>query len=92
MAMTTLGLEETPEKFPPKMRLSPGRVWALIILAVCVFGVSSILLLRVVPPPYTGLDYMIVGTLSVMAALLVIFLLLLKTNVGVSDLLKGRDS
>ena len=52
----------------------------LPVLAACVFTVSAALLLQVVPGPHLALDYMVVGTVSVMVALLVVFIVLMKTS------------
>ena len=38
------------------------------------------LLLRVVPPPFRPLDYFMIGTVSVMAAVLVVFLVGAKSS------------
>jgi hypothetical protein len=50
------------------------RLWILPFLAMCVFGVMVALLLRVVPGPHKELDYVVIGTVSIMVALLVVFL------------------
>lgn len=56
------------------MRQTPSeRLWPLPALALCVFGVMVALLLRVIPGPHTSLDYVVIGTVSVMVALLLVF-------------------
>jgi uncharacterized membrane protein HdeD (DUF308 family) len=82
MEMSILGLQTAPEESqqvvdPFRRTLSASRMIALIALALCVFGISAICLLQTVPGPYNGLDYMVIGTVSVMAGLLAIFVVLM---------------
>lgn len=63
------------------MQQSPKeRVWLLPVLALCVFGVITALLLRVVPGPHTELDYVVIGTVSIMIALLAVFIVWTKAG------------
>jgi hypothetical protein len=82
--MSFLRLEETP---PPPQDPSPAkkddvgiRYIAIVSFGACVFGITAIALLKVVPAPFKGLDYMVIGTMSVMAALLAVFLLVTQTS------------
>jgi len=61
------------------MQQTPSeRLWLLPALALCVFGVMVALLLRVVPGPHGELDYVVIGTVSVMVSLLLVFLVWMK--------------
>jgi len=81
--MSFLRLEETP---PPPQDPSPAkedvriRYIAIVSFGACVFGITAIALLKVIPAPFKGLDYMVIGTMSVMAALLAVFLLVTQTS------------
>jgi len=46
---------------------------ALAISASIAFAVFAVALIRVLPPPHTKADYLIVGTLATLAALITIF-------------------
>jgi hypothetical protein len=48
-------------------------------LFLCVFGIVAIALTKVFPAPLRELDYMIIGSLSVLAALLAVFVLINRT-------------
>jgi len=45
----------------------------LAISACLVFAIFAVSLLRVLPPPHGHADYLIVGTLSTLAALITVF-------------------
>jgi hypothetical protein len=66
--------------------LTRNRTWMLLLVAVCTFASVALVLLQVVPGPHKELDYMVIGTVSVMAALFVVFLVLIKTSFKSSDL------
>ena len=85
--MSFLRLNEQPEetKLPEEPAVSGGsgmvlRYATLAGLGLCIFGISVALLLRVVPPPLRELDYFMIGTVSVMAAVLLVFLVGAKTS------------
>jgi len=61
-----------PDGHPPTRSRIP-RPAALIGSACLVFAVFAIALIRVLPSPHTKADYLIVGTLSTLAALITIF-------------------
>ncbi len=84
--MSFLRLNEEPEErrapdesAQPERGMGPRYV-TLSGLGLCIFGVSVALLLRVVPPPFRPLDYFMIGTVSVMAAVLVVFLVGAKSS------------
>jgi hypothetical protein len=63
------------------MQQTPNeRLWLLPALALCVFGVTVAVLVRVVPGPHKELDYVVIGTVSIMVALLAVFLMWLKAG------------
>ncbi len=58
----------------------------ILILAVAiVFMVVSIILLRLVPGPHRPTDYLVIGGGATVACLLVLFLVLLSTNMQSPD-------
>jgi hypothetical protein len=56
-----------------------ARLLSLPALFLCVFGVSVMMLTRMVPGPLKELDYMVISTVSVMIGLLAVFLVVIKT-------------
>lgn len=49
-------------------------------IAVAVFGIASVVLLRVMPPPHRDVDFVVAGSIAMLAALLVVFVLVLATT------------
>lgn len=68
----------------------PARLYLLPMLFVCVFSVSAMLLTRVVPGPLKELDYMVIGTVSVMIGLLFVFLVFSKRRDAVPKPMRRR--
>jgi hypothetical protein len=62
-----------PDEFPPPRRFRIPRPAALAGSASLAFAVFAIALIRVLPEPHGRADYLIVGTLSTLAALITIF-------------------
>ena len=58
---------------PAPRRLRIPRPVALAISASVAFAVFAVALIRVLPSPHARADYLIVGTLSTLAALITIF-------------------
>ena len=56
-----------------------ARLLALPALFLCVFGVTSMILTRVVPGPLKELDYMVIGTVAVMVGLLAVFVMVIRS-------------
>ncbi len=50
-----------------------SRPWMLPTLFFCVFGIVAMALTKVVPAPLRELDYMIIGSVSVLVGLLAVF-------------------
>lgn len=66
--------------FPPA-----ARVAVLATAALIVFGVVAAVLLKLVPGPHRATDYLVIGVVSTMAALVAIFITL------ISGFLRMRD-
>jgi hypothetical protein len=61
------------------MSSNAGRALMLLGVAVALFGVSTIVLTRLLPGPHTERDYFIIGCLSTLVSLFVLFLILIST-------------
>ena len=68
------------------------RLWVLPVLALCVFAVMVVILLRIVPGPHRELDYVVIGTVSVMVAMLMVFLVSVAQRRVVSDIRSAHKS
>jgi multisubunit Na+/H+ antiporter MnhF subunit len=64
--------DDPAAKAPPR-RFRLPRPAALALAAVMAFAVFAVALIRVLPSPHTHADYLIVGTLATLAALIAIF-------------------
>ncbi|MEP6537538.1 MAG: hypothetical protein ABJF23_19540 [Bryobacteraceae bacterium] len=64
----------------PENKAGSSRLLALPALFLCVFGVSAMILTRVVPGPLKELDYMVIGTVAVMIGLLAVFLVIIRST------------
>jgi hypothetical protein len=62
-----------PDEQPPARRLRIPRPAALAASACLAFTIFAVALIRVLPTPHGRADYLIVGTLSTLAALITIF-------------------
>ena len=62
------------------------RTLVLILGVVCVFGVVAAIMLRVMPEPLKDSDYLVIGSVATLVALLVLFFGLVGTSI------KGRDT
>ena len=62
-----------PEETAPARHARVPRPVALIVSACLAFAVFAISLNRVLPPPHTRADYLIIGTLATLAALITLF-------------------
>lgn len=56
------------------------RYLSLGFAAVCVFVVVAFVLLKVMPAPLREFDYMVVGSVATLVALLVMFLVMIATS------------
>ncbi|MBI3472305.1 MAG: hypothetical protein HY013_13200 [Candidatus Solibacter usitatus] len=62
------------------MPSSLGRTLLLAGVALALFGASVIVLINVVPGPHTPGDYLIMGCLATLVALLALFLIVIATS------------
>ena len=60
------------------------RGWLLGLAGVCVFSIVAGVMLAVMPAPLKESDYMVIGTVATLTALLVLFLVVISTT-------KSRD-
>jgi hypothetical protein len=60
------------QKAPPR-RFRIPRSATLAVAACLAFAIFAVALIRVLPSPHTHADYLIVGTLATLAALITIF-------------------
>jgi hypothetical protein len=60
------------------------RGWLLGLAGICVFAMVAGVMLAVMPAPLKESDYMVIGTVATLAALLVLFLVVISTT-------KSRD-
>jgi len=65
--------EPKPEGKLPSRRFRLPRPAALAISACLAFAIFTVGLIRVLPAPHTKHDYLIVGTLATLAALITMF-------------------
>jgi uncharacterized membrane protein len=61
------------------MSTNSSRVLMLLGVAVALFGISIIVLTRLLPGPHTERDYFIIGCLSTLVSLFVLFLIVIST-------------
>ena len=58
---------------------------SLIAGGVVVFGVAAAVLIRIMPAPLKDSDYLVIGSVATLVALLVMFLVLLATRLKTPD-------
>ena len=68
----------TPKPDGPDAKAPPRRFriprWAALAASACLsFAIFAVALIRVLPSPHSKADYLIVGTLATLAALITIF-------------------
>ena len=68
------------------MSSNGGRALMLVGFAVALFGISIIVLMQLLPGPHTERDYFIIGCLSTLISLFVLFLILIKTWIKTPNL------
>ncbi|HXM42567.1 MAG TPA: hypothetical protein VN924_15040 [Bryobacteraceae bacterium] len=64
---------DEPGKKPPSRRFHIPSGAALTLSAGLAFAIFAVALIRVLPSPHSKADYLIVGTLATLAALITIF-------------------
>jgi len=68
------------------VKSSFGRIAILVLCPAAVFAAAAAVLLRILPHPLNETDYLVIGTVATFAALLALFLILLKTSIKSRDL------
>jgi hypothetical protein len=58
----------------------------LILGGVCVFGVSALVMTKLMPAPLKDSDYLVIGSVATLVSLLVMFLVLISTRLKSPDL------
>ena len=61
------------------MSSNAGRALMLLGVAVALFGISITVLTQLLPGPHTERDYFIIGCLSTLVSLFVLFLIVIST-------------
>jgi hypothetical protein len=61
------------------------RAFSLALAGVCVFVIVASIMLKVMPGPLKDSDYMVIGSVATLVALLVLFLALLSTSMKSSN-------
>jgi uncharacterized membrane protein len=72
------------------MSSNGGRALMLVGFAIALFGISIIVLMRLLPRPHTERDYFIIGCLSTLISLFALFLILIKTWIKTPNLFFKR--
>jgi hypothetical protein len=62
-----------------KMSSNASRALMLLGVAVALFGISIVVLTRLLPGPHTERDYFIIGCLATLVSLFALFLLVIST-------------
>jgi Na+/melibiose symporter-like transporter len=68
------------------MSSTAGRALLLVGVALALFGISIIVLIKALPGPHTERDYFIIGCLSTLVSLFAMFLILIKTWIKTPNL------
>jgi uncharacterized membrane protein len=72
------------------MSSNASRVLLLLGVAVALFGISTIVLTRLLPGPHTERDYFIIGCLSTLVSLFALFLIVITTWIKTPNLFFKR--
>ena len=54
----------------------------LVLAGVCVFGVAAAVMVAIMPAPLKDSDYLVIGSIATLVALLVMFVALVATRSG----------
>jgi hypothetical protein len=67
------------------------RRWLILVLAAaCVFVVAAAIMIKVMPSPLKDSDYLLIGSVSTLLALLALFLALVSTTLKSPDVFFKR--
>ena len=72
------------------MSSNTSRGLMLVGFAIALFGISIVVLMKLLPGPHTERDYFIIGCLSTLVALFALFLVLIKTWIKAPNLFFKR--
>jgi hypothetical protein len=65
--------------------------WLILVLAAaCVFAVVAAVMIKLMPTPLKDSDYLLIGSVSTLLALLSVFLVLISTTLKSGDLFYKR--
>lgn len=56
------------------------RIWMLALAGACMFAIVAAVMLRLMPEPLKESDFMVIGSVATLVALLVIFAVILATT------------
>ena len=66
------------------------RIVILVLGVICVFAVVAAIMIRLMPGPMKDSDYLVVGSVATLVALLALFFGLVSTSMKVSDVFFKR--
>jgi drug/metabolite transporter (DMT)-like permease len=66
------------------------RALLLGLAGVCVFVVAAAIMTKLMPDPLKDSDYLVIGSVATLVALLVLFVVLLSTSMKASDVFFKR--
>jgi Na+/melibiose symporter-like transporter len=72
------------------MSSSGSRALMLAGIGVALFGISTAVLIRVLPGPHTEKDYFIIGCMATLISLIAVFLLVITTWIKTPNLFVKR--
>lgn len=67
-----------------------ARGWMLGLAGVCVFAIVAGVMLAVMPAPLKDSDYMVIGSVATLVALLIVFLVVISTTKSRNVFFKKR--
>jgi hypothetical protein len=62
----------------------------LVLAGICVFTIVAFVMVNVMPAPSRDSDYLIIGSVATLVALLVLFLVMISTTKSVNVFFKKR--
>jgi ABC-type Fe3+-siderophore transport system permease subunit len=62
------------------------RILTLVLAGFCIFTVVAAIMIKVMPSPLKESDFMVIGSVATLVALLVLFLVLVSTTMKSSNL------
>lgn len=62
----------------------------LALTAFCVFVIVAAVMIKVIPGPLKDSDYLVIGSVATLVALLVLFVVLLSTSIKAKDIFFKR--